>query len=150
MYLQTCLAYRRLQEISHYLLGCRFFATRCLLKCYLEPQPHRAVCSSSVDLGILSLSWSPTVRYHEEFCLLGHNAAWSVGRRPPLWSSGQSSWPQIQRRGFDSRRYQIFWEVEGLKRGPLRLVSTTEELLGRKSSGSGLEIREYGRRDPSR
>jgi hypothetical protein len=29
-------------------------------------------------------------------------------------------------------------------------VSTIEELLGRKSSGSGLEIREYGRGDPSR
>jgi hypothetical protein len=38
----------------------------------------------------------------------------------------------------------------GLERGPLSLVSTIEELLGRKSSGSGLEIREYGRRDPSR
>jgi hypothetical protein len=34
--------------------------------------------------------------------------------------------------------------------GPLSLVSTTEELLVRKISGSGLEIREYGRRDPSR
>jgi hypothetical protein len=29
-------------------------------------------------------------------------------------------------------------------------VSTNEELLGRKSSGSGLEIREYGSKDPSR
>jgi hypothetical protein len=29
-------------------------------------------------------------------------------------------------------------------------VSTIEELLERKSSGSGLESREYGRRDPSR
>jgi hypothetical protein len=29
-----------------------------------------------------------------------------------------------------------------------RLVSTIEELLGQKSSGSGLENREYGRRDP--
>jgi hypothetical protein len=38
----------------------------------------------------------------------------------------------------------------GLERGPLSLVSTTEELLGRKSSGSGLENREYGQRDPSR
>jgi hypothetical protein len=38
----------------------------------------------------------------------------------------------------------------GLERGPLSLVSTNEELLGRKSSGSGLENREYGRRDPSR
>jgi hypothetical protein len=41
-------------------------------------------------------------------------------------------------------------EVVGLERGPLILVSTTEELLERKSSGSGLEIREYVRRDPSR
>jgi hypothetical protein len=30
-------------------------------------------------------------------------------------------------------------EVVGLERGPLSLVSTIEELLGRKSSGSGLE-----------
>jgi hypothetical protein len=29
-------------------------------------------------------------------------------------------------------------------------VSTIEELLEIKNSGSGLEIREYGRRDPSR
>jgi hypothetical protein len=29
-------------------------------------------------------------------------------------------------------------------------VGTIEELLGRKSSGSGLEYREYGRRDPLR
>jgi hypothetical protein len=38
----------------------------------------------------------------------------------------------------------------GLERGPLSLVSTTEALLGRKSSGSGLERGEYGCRDPSR
>jgi hypothetical protein len=30
--------------------------------------------------------------------------------RPPLWCSGQSSWLQIERSGFDSRRYQIFPE----------------------------------------
>jgi hypothetical protein len=62
-------------------------------------------------------------------------------QRPPLWSSGQTSWLQIQRSGFYSRRYQILLEVAGLERGPLSLVSTTEELLGRKSSGSGLENR---------
>jgi hypothetical protein len=39
--------------------------------------------------------------------------------------------------GFDSRRYQIFCEVGGLKRGPLSLVRITEELLERKSSGLG-------------
>jgi hypothetical protein len=38
----------------------------------------------------------------------------------------------------------------GLERGPLSLVSTTEQLLGRKNSGSGLENQEYGRMDPSR
>jgi hypothetical protein len=38
----------------------------------------------------------------------------------------------------------------GLKRGPLSLVSTVEGLLERKSSGSGLENRDYGSRDSSR
>jgi hypothetical protein len=38
----------------------------------------------------------------------------------------------------------------GLERGPLSLVSTIEELLGRNSSGCGLETREYGRGDPLR
>jgi hypothetical protein len=52
--------------------------------------------------------------------------------------------------GFDSWRYQIFWEVVGLERGTLSLVSTIEELLGRNSSGSGLENREYGHGDPLR
>jgi hypothetical protein len=39
--------------------------------------------------------------------------------------------------GFDSRPYQIFWEVGGLEWGPLSLVRTIEELLEWKSSGSG-------------
>jgi hypothetical protein len=53
--------------------------------------------------------------------------------RPPLWSSGQSSWLQIRRPGFDSRHYQKkkWWVLE---RGPLSLVSTTEELLDRKAA----------------
>jgi hypothetical protein len=38
----------------------------------------------------------------------------------------------------------------GLERGPLSLVNTIEELLGRKSCGSGLESRDYGLRDSSR
>jgi hypothetical protein len=39
-----------------------------------------------------------------------------------------------------------------LERGLLSLVSTTEELLGRTSSGSVIlvEIRDYDKRDPSR
>ena len=31
--------------------------------------------------------------------------------------------------GFDPRRYQIFWLVVGLERGPLSLVKSIEELL---------------------
>jgi hypothetical protein len=38
----------------------------------------------------------------------------------------------------------------GPERAALSLESTIEELLVRKSSFSGLENREYGRRDPSR
>jgi hypothetical protein len=60
---------------------------------------------------------------------------------PPLWSSGQRSWLQIQRSGFDSRRYYIFfWEVVGLEREPLSHVIIIEELF-QGNSGSGLENR---------
>jgi hypothetical protein len=65
-------------------------------------------------------------------------------------SSGQSSWLQIQRSGFDSRRCQLLGEVEDLELGPLSLVSSIEELLERNSCVSGLEIQEYCRRDPPR
>jgi hypothetical protein len=75
------------------------------------------------------------------------NISWGLPvSRPPLWSSGQSFWLLIQTLGFDSRRYQIFWEVVGVDRSPLSLVSTVEELLERKSSGSGLENRDYARK----
>jgi hypothetical protein len=42
--------------------------------------------------------------------------------------------PGYRSRGprFDSQRYQIFWEVVGLERGPLSLVRIIEELLERK------------------
>jgi hypothetical protein len=57
-------------------------------------------------------------------------SALCVRRGPPLWSSGQCSWLQIRRPGFDSQHYQK--KVVGLERGPLSLVSTTEGLLDRK------------------
>jgi hypothetical protein len=44
-----------------------------------------------------------------------------------------------------SEKYIVF-----LERGLLSLVSTIEKLLGRRSSGSGQENREYDRREPSR
>jgi hypothetical protein len=60
----------------------------------------------------------------------------------PLWFSGRVPSYRSRGPGFDFRHYQIFWEVVGLEEG------TTEELLRRKSSSSGLENREYGHRDP--
>jgi hypothetical protein len=54
----------------------------------------------------------------------------SAVERPPLLSSGQSSWLQIRRPGFDFQHYQKKIVV-CLERGPLSLVSTTEELLDR-------------------
>jgi hypothetical protein len=56
------------------------------------------------------------------------------------------SWLQIIGPGFNSRSYQIFWKVMVLEQ--VLLVSTTEELLGRNSSGSSLEISENGRGHP--
>jgi hypothetical protein len=44
---------------------------------------------------------------------------------PPLWSSGQSSWLQNRRLGFDSRHYQN-------KKSSGSGVSTTKELLNGK------------------
>jgi hypothetical protein len=58
--------------------------------------------------------------------------------------------PGYRSRGpwFNSQCYQIFWEVVSLERGPLSLMSTIEELLGRNGSGSSLEIQEYSCGDP--
>jgi hypothetical protein len=67
--------------------------------------------------------------------------------RPPPWSSGQSSWLQIQR-SQDSPRCQIFGEAVCLERGSLSLMNTTEEQPGRNSSGPCLKSRECGRGDP--
>jgi hypothetical protein len=123
---------------------CLLWGTNWIYLCYVEesrPPLWSSGQSSWLQIGdVLCILWGRNWIY---ICYVEESG-------PPLWSSGQSSWLQIQRSGFDSRRYQIFWEAVGLKRGPLNLVSTIKELLGRKSSGSGLENREYGHRDRSR
>jgi hypothetical protein len=52
------------------------------------------------DLDLIKKSLNKMICYSEGY----------VWRWLPLWSSGQSSWLQIRRPGFDSRHYQIFWE----------------------------------------
>jgi hypothetical protein len=90
-------------------------------------------------LGIISVGFDVTDQLLIRFSAFGS----------PLWSSGQSSLLQIQgsRVRFPGTTKK---KVMGLERGSLSLMSTTEELLDKKSSGSCLENREYGRRDPSR
>jgi hypothetical protein len=60
--------------------------------------------------------------------------------RPPLWSSGEECLvtdPEAR------VRFPALPDFLSLERGPLSLVSTTEELLDKKkSSGSCLENRE--------
>jgi hypothetical protein len=68
-----------------------------------------------------------------------------IWHRPPLWSSGQeflATDPKVRVR-FPA--LPDFVKSSGSGTGPISLMSTTEELLERENSGSGLEIRDYGR-----
>jgi hypothetical protein len=56
--------------------------------------------------------------------------------RPPLWSSGQSSWLLTQRSRVRSRRYHIFWVVVGLEQGPLSPCEDKWEATWKKTSGA--------------
>jgi hypothetical protein len=51
--------------------------------------------------------------------------------------------------GFDCRRYQIFWEVVGLERGPLSLVRIIERLRSRKPWLTAVGIRWADHATPS-
>jgi hypothetical protein len=61
-----------------------------------------------------------------------------VGKVPGYRSRGPGLIPGTTRK-----------KVMVLERGPLSLMSATEELLGSNGNFSGLEMREYGLRDPS-
>jgi hypothetical protein len=97
----------------------------------------RCYCFTVKKVTMTKTATSLLVFIHRLFLSL----LWSTGTRVPDYRSRGP--------GFDSQRYQIFWQVVGLERGPLSLESTIEGLLRRKSSGSSLESLEYGRRDPS-
>jgi hypothetical protein len=57
--------------------------------------------------------------------------------------------PGYRSRGPGSIPALPYFLRSSLQRGPLSLVSTIEEILGRKRIGSGLENQEYGDRNPS-
>jgi hypothetical protein len=99
---------------------------------------HHTQCMKTKD--ILSISGGITCEYSTHTFQDEYMCICKI-MRPPLWSSSQCSWLQIQRSRFDSRRNQIFWEIVVLERGPLSLVRITEELLEWKSGGFGLENR---------
>jgi hypothetical protein len=52
--------------------------------------------------------------------------------------------------GLDSRRYQIFWEIVELERGPLSLVRIIKELLERKVAAPVYKTEINGRIDSLR
>jgi hypothetical protein len=62
------------------------------------------------------------------------------------WSEFLAADPEVP--GSMPGATRFFWGVMGLEQGPLSLVTTIEELLGRKSSGCSLENQEYGCGDP--
>jgi hypothetical protein len=66
-------------------------------------------CSLYLQLSPSPVFWYPmttvNVLYHVRH---RYSFTYFAGAAPPLWSSGQSSWLQIQMPGFDSQRYQIF------------------------------------------
>jgi hypothetical protein len=100
----------------------KYIKTR-VIECNVVSKLQRNRCITFVDLR----SWTNEHLHFYIYIYIDVEES-----RPPLWSSGQSSCLHIQRPGFDSRPYQIFWEVVGLEFGPLSLVSTIEELLERK------------------
>jgi hypothetical protein len=71
-------------------------------------------------------AWVPYGRHYEQCSLLGNRLCDLVVRVSGYRSRGLGSIPVATR---------FFWEVLGLERGPLSLVSTIEELRGRLTCG---------------
>jgi hypothetical protein len=69
---------------------------------------------------------------------------------PPLWSSGQSFWLQIQRTRIRFPALPDFLRSKGLERGPLSLVRIIEELPERKVAAPVKKTEINGRGDSLR
>jgi hypothetical protein len=142
-------SHSRTQEIRHHLLNLKVVA---VFRIFRLQSPSWVkwssmqivtVCSSEMPVSMrlscpqlrVCQLWTFLVGFEVKFSnvvAIAHMHVTCPAYQIVLNFSGHSSWLQIQRSGFDSRLYQIFWELVGLERGPLSLVSTTEELLDRK------------------
>jgi hypothetical protein len=76
--------------------------------------PKRSVLNKNSTLSIVqkhNMCYIAILSQYEKAVFTSYirtfNRQWTE-LEPPLWSSAQSSWLQIQKSGFDSRRYQIF------------------------------------------
>jgi hypothetical protein len=88
------------------------------------------IINITISVAAAQVKPLPLKEYSPALLLQGHLFSIAIPRLPPLWTSGQSSWLQIWRPGFDYGTTRK--KIVSLERGPLSLVSTTEELLDRK------------------
>jgi hypothetical protein len=114
-----------MKELYEFSLGRLLFTFSCTVPCFLIQYGHRE--------GMLNIT---TVSLKLLCCTSFDRLCGLVVIFPGYKSRGP---------GFDSWRYQIFWEVVGPERSPL---GTIEEQLGRKNVGFGLENRKYNRKGP--
>jgi hypothetical protein len=85
-------------------------------------------------IKIFTVIWGKSFVIHGGYLYLTSVGSWTQDRlcglvvRVPGY---RSTYP-----GVDFRRYQIFWDIVGLERGPLSLVIIPKELVEWKSSSS--------------
>jgi hypothetical protein len=100
--------------------GTQFHGAQDTVRILQSTQSRMALGRCSAQKLFIVISYSDI----STSCTQLHILTLCLVARPPMWSSDQNSWLQIKRFGFDSRRYQIFWQAVDLERGPLSLMST--------------------------
>jgi hypothetical protein len=103
------------------------------------PSAGPAICLTCVEMFIAVLDWRSYIGGWNVTSRSPDSLLTLLASGPPLWSNGQSSWLQAQRFRVRFSLLPDFLSSMGLERCPLGLVRINEELLERKSSGSGLE-----------
>jgi hypothetical protein len=109
---------------------------------YLLSLPERTKCQK---VGKYYLLWSVLM----SILLISFLGGW-MQLQPHVWSSGQSTWLQIQRSRVLFPALPDFLKSSVSGTGSTQPREYNWGATWYKSSGSCLETREYGRRDPSR